>query len=128
MVCNSGSNGKFLSVLDLEVKGGKVTDYRYKLLPIFSNLIEPDAKMAAHIEKVRAPYKAKLEEKLAVTEGTLYRRGNFNGTFDQLIVDAMIEVQGAEIAFSPGFRWVRTRFPHLVLRAWHPRSVDRRCR
>ena len=111
LVCNSGSNGKFLSVLDLEIKGGKVTDYRYKLLPIFSNLIEPDAKMAAHIEKVRAPYKAKLEEKLAVTEGELYRRGNFNGTFDQLIVDAMIEVQGADVAFSPGFRWGTSLLP-----------------
>ena len=111
LVINSGSNGKFLSVLDLEYKGGKVTDYRYKLLPVFSNLIEPDAKMSAYIEKVRAPYKAKLEEKLAVTEGTLYRRGNFNGTFDQLIVDAMLEVQGAEIALSPGFRWGTSLLP-----------------
>ena len=111
LVCNSGSNGKFLSVLDLEIKGGKVSDYRYKLLPIFSNLIEPDAKMAAYIEKVRAPYKTRLEEKLAVTEGALYRRGNFNGTFDQLIVDAMIEVQGADIAFSPGFRWGTSLLP-----------------
>ena len=111
LVMNSGSNGKFLSVLDLEVKGGKVTDYRYKLLPVFSNLIEPDAKMAAYIEKARAPYKAKLEEKLAVTEGTLYRRGSFNGTFDQLIVDAMLEVQGADIAFSPGFRWGTSLLP-----------------
>jgi len=111
LVMNSGSNGKYLSVLDLEVKGGKVTDYRYKLLPVFSNLIEPDAKMAAYIEKVRAPYKAKLEEKLAVTEGTLYRRGSFNGTFDQLIVDAMLEVQGADIAFSPGFRWGTSLLP-----------------
>ena len=111
LVMNSGSNGKFLSVLDLEVKGGKVTDYRYKLLPVFSNLIEPDAKMAAYIEKVRAPYKAKLEEKLAVTEGALYRRGNFNGTFDQLIVDAMLEVQGADIALSPGFRWGTSLLP-----------------
>jgi S-sulfosulfanyl-L-cysteine sulfohydrolase len=111
LVMNSGSNGKFLSVLDLEVKGGKVTDYRYKLLPVFSNLIEPDAKMAAYIEKVRAPYKAKLEEKLAVTEGALYRRGNFNGTFDQLIVDAMLKVQGADLAFSPGFRWGTSLLP-----------------
>jgi len=111
LVINSGSNGKFLSVLDLEFKGGKVTDYRYKLLPVFSNLIAPDAKMTAHIEKVRAPFKAKLEEKLAVTEGTLYRRGNFNGTFDQLIVDAMLEVQGAEIALSPGFRWGTSLLP-----------------
>jgi sulfur-oxidizing protein SoxB len=61
--------------------------------------------MAAYIDKVRAPYKDKLSEKLAVTDELLYRRGNFNGTFDQLICDALIEVQGAEMAFSPGFRW-----------------------
>jgi sulfur-oxidizing protein SoxB len=111
LVINSGSNGKFLSVLDLDVRNGKVRDYRYKLLPVFSNLIEPDAKMAAYIEKAREPYKAKLEEKLAVTEGLLYRRGNFNGTFDQLIVDAMLDVQGADIAFSPGFRWGTSLLP-----------------
>ncbi len=105
LVINSGSNGKFLSVLDLDVKNGKVRDYRFKLLPVFSNMIEPDAEMSAHITKVRAPFKDKLEEKLAVTSDLLYRRGNFNGTFDQLICDAMLEVQGAEIAFSPGFRW-----------------------
>ncbi len=105
LVINSGSNGKFLSVLDLEVKGGKVNDYRFKMLPIFSNLIKADAQMTAHINKVRAPYKAKLEEKLAITDSLLYRRGNFNGTFDQLILNAQIEVQGADMAFSPGFRW-----------------------
>ncbi len=105
LVINSGSNGKFLSVLDFDVKNGKVTDYRYTLLPVFSNLIEPDADMAAHIEAVRAPYKDKLEEELAVTDELLYRRGNFNGTFDQLICDALVNVQDAEIAFSPGFRW-----------------------
>ncbi len=111
LVINSGSNGKFLSVLDLDVKGGKLSDYRYKLLPVFSNLLPADAPMAAYIEKVRAPYTAKLGEKLAVSEGTLYRRGNFNGTFDQLIVDAMLEVQGADIAFSPGFRWGTSLLP-----------------
>jgi len=105
LVINSGSNTKFLSVLDLEVKGGKVVGYRYKLLPIFSNLIEADKEMASYIEKMRAPHKKKLDEKLAVTESLLYRRGNFNGTFDQLIVDAMLKVQGADMAFSPGFRW-----------------------
>ena len=111
LVINSGSNGKFLSVLDLDVRGGKVRDYRYKLLPIFSNLIEADAKMAAYIEKVRVPYKAKLEEKLAITESTLYRRSNFNGTFDQLIVDALLEANHADIAFSPGFRWGTSLLP-----------------
>ena len=111
LVINSGSNTKFLSVLDLEVKGGKITDYRYKLLPLFADLIEPDAAMAAHIEHARAPFKEKLEEKLAVTDSLLYRRGNFNGTFDQLIVDAMRAVQDAPIAMSPGFRWGTTLLP-----------------
>lgn len=111
LVINSGSNTKFLSVLDLEVKDGRITDYRYKLLPIFANLIAPDKEMAAYIEKVRAPYKAKLEEKLATTESLLYRRGNFNGTFDELICQALLEVQDAEIAFSPGFRWGTTLLP-----------------
>jgi sulfur-oxidizing protein SoxB len=111
LVVNSGSNGKFLSVLDLNVKNGKLVDYRYKLLPVFANLIQPDAKMAAHIEKVRAPFKSKLEEKLAVTEDLLYRRGNFNGTFDQVIVDALLAVKGADIAFSPGFRWGTSLLP-----------------
>jgi sulfur-oxidizing protein SoxB len=111
LVINSGSNTKFLSVLDLDIKNGKVADYRFKLLPVFSNLIEPDAKMAAYIDKVRAPYKAKLAEKLAVSESLLYRRGNFNGTFDQLICEALMEVQGAEMAFSPGFRWGTSILP-----------------
>ncbi len=105
LVFNSGSNGKFLSLLDLDVKNGKVRDYRYKLLPVFSNMLEPDPEMAGYIDKVRAPFKDKLNEKLAVTEDLLYRRGNFNGTFDQLICDALMEVKNAQIAFSPGFRW-----------------------
>jgi len=111
LVTNAGSNGKFLSVLDLDVKGGKVAGFQYRLLPVFSNLLEPDPAMAGYIQKVRAPYQQKLDEKLAVTEGLLYRRGNFNGTFDQLILDAMMEVKGAEIAFSPGFRWGTSLLP-----------------
>jgi S-sulfosulfanyl-L-cysteine sulfohydrolase len=111
LVMNAGSNGKFLGVLDLDVRGGKLADYRYKLLPVFSNLLPADAEMAAYIQRVRAPYLARLHEKLAVTEGLLYRRGNFNGTFDQLILDALMAVRGAEIAFSPGFRWGTTLLP-----------------
>jgi sulfur-oxidizing protein SoxB len=111
LVTNAGSNGKFLAVLDLDVKGGRVADYRYRLLPVFSNLLPPDPSMNALIESVRRPYREKLEEKLAVTEGLLYRRGNFNGTFDQLVLDAIMEVQGAEIGFSPGFRWGTTLLP-----------------
>jgi len=110
IVANSGSNGKFLSVLDLEVKNA-VVDFRYRLLPVFSNLLPPDAEMQALTERLRAPYAAKLAEPLAVTEGLLYRRGNFNGSFDQLILDALMAVQGAEIGFSPGFRWGTTILP-----------------
>ncbi|MCG2593550.1 thiosulfohydrolase SoxB [Ramlibacter sp. XY19] len=105
IVTNAGSNGKFLAVLDLDVKGGKLADFRYTLLPVFANLLPADPAMQALITKVRAPYEAKLGEVLAVTEGTLYRRGNFNGTGDQLLLDALLDVQGAQIAFSPGFRW-----------------------
>jgi sulfur-oxidizing protein SoxB len=111
LVTNAGSNSKFLGVLDFEVKGGKVTDFRYKLLPVFANLLAADPTMDALIAKVRAPYEAKLSEKLAVTEDLLYRRGNFNGTFDQLILDALMEVKGADAAFSPGFRWGTTLLP-----------------
>jgi sulfur-oxidizing protein SoxB len=111
LVTNAGSNGKFLGVLDFDVKNGKISDFRYKLLPVFTNLLPADAEMAALIDKHRAPYKAKLEEKLAVSEGLLYRRGNFNGSWDQLILDAIMEVQGADLGFSPGFRWGTTILP-----------------
>jgi len=111
LVTNAGSSGKFLAVVDLNVKGRKVVDVHYKLLPIFSNLLPADPAMAALIEKHRAPFKSKLEEKLAITDGLLYRRGNFNGSIDQLIIDALMEVRGAEIAFSPGFRWGSTILP-----------------
>jgi sulfur-oxidizing protein SoxB len=111
LVTNAGSNGKFLGVLDMDVKGGEVAAYRYRLLPVFSNLLPADAAMAQYIAGTRAPHQSKLEEKLAVTEGLLYRRGNFNGTWDQLILDAAMAVKGAEIAFSPGFRWGTTLLP-----------------
>jgi sulfur-oxidizing protein SoxB len=111
LVTNAGSNGKFLAVLDLDVKGGKVDDYRYRLLPVFSALLPPDPGMDALIRRIRAPYAAKLGEKLAVTEGLLYRRGNFNGTADQLLLDALMAEKDAEIAFSPGFRWGATLLP-----------------
>jgi sulfur-oxidizing protein SoxB len=105
LVTNAGSNGKFLSVMDFEVKNKQVVDFRYHLLPVFANMLPADPAMDALITKIRSPYEAKLAEKLATTEGTLYRRGNFNGSGDQLLLDALMDVQGAEIAFSPGFRW-----------------------
>ena len=111
LVTNAGSNGKFLAVMDLDVRDGKVQDFRYKLLPVFSNLLPADPQMAAYIEKVRSPYLDKLGEKLAVTEGLLYRRGNFNGSWDQLILDALMAEKDAEIAFSPGFRWGTSLLP-----------------
>lgn len=111
LVTNAGSNGKFLGVLDFDVKAGKVSDYRYRLLPVFANLLAPDLEMDALITKTRAPFESKLNEKLAVSEGLLYRRGNFNGSFDQLILDALIAEKDAEIALSPGFRWGTTLLP-----------------
>ena len=105
LVTNAGCNGKFVGVFDVEVQGGRMKQHRYRLLPVFSNALAPDAEMAAHIAKVRAPFAARLDEKLAVSDALLYRRGNFNGSWDQLICDALLQVQGADIAFSPGFRW-----------------------
>jgi sulfur-oxidizing protein SoxB len=119
IVTNAGSNSKFLGVLDFNVQNKRVMDFRYKLLPVFANMLPADHDMDALITKIRAPYEAKLAEKLAVTEGTLYRRGNFNGTGDQLLVDALMDVQGAEIAFSPGFRWGTTLLPgQAITREW----------
>ncbi len=111
LVTNAGSNGKFLGILDLEIRGGTVKQWQYKLLPVFSNLLAEDKGMQAIIQRHRAPHRAKLDEVLATTEGLLYRRGNFNGTFDQLILDALLSVKEAQIAFSPGFRWGTTLLP-----------------
>ncbi len=111
LVTNAGSNGKFLGVLDFDVKAGRVDDVRYRLLPVFSNLLPADPAMQALIDRVRAPHRARLEAPLAVTEGLLYRRGNFNGSFDQLILDALMEVKETQIAFSPGFRWGTSLLP-----------------
>jgi sulfur-oxidizing protein SoxB len=111
VVTNAGSNGKFLGVLDLDLTGGRMRDFRYRLLPVFADLLPPDPEMAALIARTRAPYAAKLAEKLTVSEGLLARRGNFNGGADQMILDALMAEKGAEIAFSPGFRWGTTILP-----------------
>ena len=101
----SGSHGKFLARLDVEVRNKKVVAHSFKLMPIFSDVVTPDAEMKALIEKIRAPHQAVLGKKLAKTESLLYRRGNFNGTFDDLICQALLDERDAQIALSPGFRW-----------------------
>jgi len=111
LVTNAGSNGKFVGVMDFDVRNGKVQGYRFKLLPVFSNLLAPNAEMAAYIEDVRKPHLSWLGEELAVAEGLLYRRGNFNGTFDQLICDALRVQNDAQVSLSPGFRWGTTVLP-----------------
>ncbi len=111
LVTNAGSNGKFLGILDLQVDGGRITGYQYRLAPVFSNLLEPDREMDAHIKKVRAPFEKQLRERLATTEGLLYRRDNFSSPFDQVILDSLLTVKGAEIALSPGFRWGPSLLP-----------------
>jgi len=119
LVTNAGSNGKFLALLDLDVADGRLRGWKYRLLPVFSNLLPADRETAAHVAKVRAPFEAKLAEKLATTEGLLYRRGNFNGTVDQLILDALMAVKDAPIAFSPGFRWGTTLLPGQAITTEH---------
>jgi sulfur-oxidizing protein SoxB len=111
LVVNSGSHGKFLSRLDLDVRGGRIAGHRYKLLPVLSRFIPEDPAMARLIGEIRAPHEARLGEALAVSETLLYRRGNFNGPFDELILDALLARFDAEVAFSPGFRWGITIVP-----------------
>ena len=115
LVTNAGSNGKFLGVMDFDVQGGKLADFRYRLLPVFANQLAPDPAMAALITRLRQPFETKLADKLAITDGLLYRRGNFNGSWDQLVCDALMQVQGSEISFSPGFRWGTTLLPGEVI-------------
>ncbi len=111
MIIASGSNGKFVSRLDLDVDKNGIKDFSYKLIPVFSDVIAPDPEMAALIEKERAPFKAELEEVIGTTDSLLYRRGNFNGTWDDLICQALIEERDADIALSPGFRWGPSLLP-----------------
>lgn len=108
LVCNVGSNGKFVGVMDLDVRGGKVHDFRYRLMPVFSELLPADPQMAKLIDDIRAPYLGWLNEELAVADELMFRRGNFNGTFDQVICNALNEVNDAQISLSPGFRWGTT--------------------
>jgi sulfur-oxidizing protein SoxB len=105
LVIQSGSHGKYLSRLDLDVRDKKIQAHRFKLIPVLASHIPTDPDMAAVIQKIRAPHEKKLSEVLAVSESLLYRRGNFNGTFDEVLVDALLKRHDAEVAFSPGFRW-----------------------
>ncbi len=100
-----GSHGKFLGRLDLQIENKRVTKHRFRLIPIFSDAIASDPEMAALIGRLRAPYKADLDRVLARTDSLLYRRGNFNGTFDDVICQALLTERDAQIALSPGFRW-----------------------
>jgi sulfur-oxidizing protein SoxB len=111
----SGSHGKFLSRLDLDVQGGAVKDFRYKLIPLFADAIAPDPEMAAAIAKARAPFAAELAREVGRTETLLYRRGNFAGTFDDLICAAIMQERDSEIALSPGFRWGASVLPGAAI-------------
>ena len=115
LVVNSGSHGKFLSRLDLDVRPGRVAGWRYRLLPVLSRVVPEDPDMARLVSELRRPYEAKLAEPLAVSESLLWRRGNFNGPFDELILDALLKRFDAQVAFSPGFRWGPTIVPGQTL-------------
>ena len=111
LVTNAGSTGKFLAVLDLDLGKGAVKDVRYRLLPVYSGLLKADAGMQALIGRMRKPYAQAFGERLATAGDVLYRRGNFNGTMDQLLCDALRDEIDAELALSPGFRWGNTMLP-----------------
>ena len=111
LVVASGSHGKFVSRLDLDVGNGGVKDFNYRLIPIFSDVIAPDPEMTALVEAQRAPFKTELREVIGQTDSLLYRRGNFNGTWDDLICQALLEEREADIALSPGFRWGPSLLP-----------------
>jgi S-sulfosulfanyl-L-cysteine sulfohydrolase len=107
-VTNAGSHGKFLAVLDLDIKHNRVQDLRYRLLPVFSNLLEPDAEMLSLINTIRKPYQDRLQQPLAVADKLLYRRDIYKGSFDEILLNALLKVNDTEIALSPGFRWGNT--------------------
>ncbi len=111
LLLSSGSHGKYLGRVDLEVKDGKVVGHSSNLIPVFSDVIQPDAEMAAQIDEVRKPHEAELNRVIGKTETLLYRRGNFNGTWDDLICQGIIEQRDTQIALSPGFRWGTTLLP-----------------
>ncbi len=125
LVTNAGSNGKFVGVLDLELGKGKVKGYHYKLLPVFSNFLKSDVEMATYIEKIRSPYLEKLQQPLGIADEVLYRRGNFNGTFDQVICDALRSVNDTQISLSPGFRWGTSVLPGQTITMEH--VLDQTC-
>jgi len=107
----AGSHGKFLARLDLEVKGRRVTDHAFALIPVLADAITPDTQMTLLVDEIRRPHELMLDMELARTEGLLYRRGTFGGTLDDVICDALLAQRDAEIAFSPGFRWGTTLVP-----------------
>ena len=122
----TGSNGKFVSRVDLDVRDGRMMGFRHKLIPIFSDAIEPDAEMAAQIAADRAPFEETLSEVVGHVDGVLYRRGNFNGSWDDLICDALLEEREADIAMSPGVRWGPSVLPGPITREdiWNVTSMS----
>ncbi|WP_372803453.1 thiosulfohydrolase SoxB [Paracoccus seriniphilus] len=116
IIIASGSHGKFVSRVDLDVRDGRMMGFRHKLIPVFSDVIEPDPEMAGLIDEIRAPYESELSEVIGKSEGLLYRRGNFNGSWDDLICDAMLSERDAEIALSPGVRWGASLLPGDITR------------
>ena len=111
LILSSGSHGKYLGRIDLDVKNGKVVDFSSNLIPIFSDIIAPDTEMSDLIDKVRAPYEEECNRIVGEAETLLYRRGNFGGPWDNVICDAIIEKRETEISLSPGFRWGTSILP-----------------
>ncbi|MFV2004277.1 MAG: thiosulfohydrolase SoxB [Gammaproteobacteria bacterium] len=131
-VTNAGSNGKFLGVMDFDIADGKIKSMNYNMLPIISDVLPADKEMQAYIDQMRSTkydeniiesrvkekyfnesrlgktFAEILDEKLAIADRLLYRRGNFMGTWDQILCNALREEYSADIAMSAGVRWGTT--------------------
>ncbi len=114
-VTNAGSQGKFLGVVDLAIEKGQLKACRYQLLPVFSNLLTPDQKIQTFINTIRKPFLKTLRHPLAVTDKLLYRRDTFSGSFDEILLNALQMIKGADISFSPGFRWGTSLLPNQTI-------------
>ena len=111
LLLSSGSHGKYLGRVDLKVEGGRVVDAASTLIPVFADVIKPDDEMSTHIDELRTPYEAECNRVIGKAGSLLYRRGNFNGSWDDVICDAIRAERDVEIALSPGFRWGTTLLP-----------------
>lgn len=104
IIFQSGCHGSFLGHLDLVVENKKIVDYKHQLVVLDESLDE-DLDMKAAIEKDLEPYKEQLNKIVGRTGTDLNRSTVFESTMDNLLLQSMIDISGAELAFSNGWRY-----------------------